>query len=152
MALMKRSNYWRQVSPTGAIADFVAVWRGAGHNRWRFAALSAAVTFAIFSVMWQQEVKGPHPAPEVTYVTTYSPDRTDEEIMASNIANQKRKEQLQAEQAARDEEVREIYKTLGRVSGMDVEEIEREAAIERAAEERARREALKAFRAEAGSE
>ena len=35
--------------------------------------------------------------------------------------------------------MREIYKTIGRLSGMDVEKIEREAMAERAAEEEAQR-------------
>jgi hypothetical protein len=142
MALIRRSQYWRQVSPRGAIADFREVWRQAGKNRWRIAAVSAACTFAIFSVMWQEEVRGLPPAPKVTYITSWSEHRTDAEIIASNIANQKRKERLAAEQAARDEEVRKIYKTIGAASGMDVEKIEREAQAERAAQEAARKAAV----------
>jgi hypothetical protein len=142
MALIRRSQYWRQVSPRGAIADFREVWRQAGKNRWRIAAVSAACTFAIFSVMWQEEARGLPPAPKVTYITSWSEHRTDAEIIASNIANQKRKERLAAEQAARDEEVRNIYKTIGAASGMDVEKIEREAQAERAAEEAARKAAV----------
>ncbi|MCB2079072.1 MAG: hypothetical protein KDE55_15425 [Novosphingobium sp.] len=133
MALIRRSQYWRQVSPRGAIADFKTVWKQAGSNRWRIAAVSAACTFAVFSVMWQEEARGPPPKPEVDYITVWPSHRTDEEIMASNIAHQKRKEELAAAQAARDEEVREIYKTLGRLSGMDVEAIEAKAKAEREA-------------------
>jgi len=133
---------WRDVSPRGAIADFITVWKQAGKNRWRIAAVSAACTFGVFSVMWQEEAKGPHAPPKVTYITSWSDHRTDEEIIASNIANQKFKEQLAAEQAKRDEEVREMYKTLGRLSGMDVEKIEREAKAQRAAEEKAQEQAL----------
>jgi len=141
MGPLRRSSYWRDVSPTGAIADFVTVWRQAGRNRWRIAAVSAACTFAVFSVMWQEGGSGPHAPPEVTYITSWEAGRTDKEIIESNIANQKRKERLAAEQAERDEKVREMYKAVGRMSGMDVEEIEREAMAERAAEERAREEA-----------
>jgi hypothetical protein len=57
--------------------------------------------------------------------------------MASNIANQKRKDRLAAEQAQREEDVREIYKTIGRVSGMDVDAIEAKAKADREAEARA---------------
>ena len=39
-----------------------------------------------------------------------------------------------AEQARREEEVRKIYKTIGRASGMDVDAIEKKAMAERAAE------------------
>lgn len=138
MALLRPSGLWRQVSPRGAVNDFIAVWREAGHNRWRFALLSAAATFALFSVMAQEGVTGPPRRPTIDYITVWDPHRTDAEIMASNIANQKRKERLAAEQAKRDEEVRQIYKTLGRMSGMDVEAIERNAKAEREAEERAK--------------
>lgn len=134
------------------VTDFVTVWRQAGRNRWRFAFLSAACTASVFMLMWQQEAKAPHPPPEVTYVTSWRADRTDEEIIASNKAHQKMKDQLEAEQAKRDAEVREIYKTLGRMSGMDVDRIIREADAERAAKEKAEREAFAARRAKAASE
>ena len=106
--------------------------------RWRIAGLSAACTIAIFSVIWQEGAKGPPRPPKITYITAWPAHRTDAEIMASNIANQKRKEWLAAEQAKRDEEVRNMYKTLGRMSGMDVDAIEKKAKAEREAEERAK--------------
>ena len=57
--------------------------------------------------------------------------------LIDHLANQKRKEVWEAEQAKRDAEARDIYRTIGRASGMDVDKIEREAAAERAAEEKA---------------
>ena len=152
MGLFKRSGYWADVTPTGMIADFVQVWKQAGRNRWRIAALSGACTAGIFTVMFQQEAKGPHPPPEVTYITTWKADRSDSEIIASNIANQKRKEAYAAEQARRDESVREIYKSLGRMSGMDVEKIAREAEAEKVAEQQAFQERMAASRAKAARE
>ncbi len=137
MALLKRSGYWQDVNPTGMIADFRLVWKQAGNNRWRIAALSAACTFAVFYLMSTQQGEAPHPPPKVTYISTLPAHRTDEQIMAENLANQKRKEAWEAEQAKRDDEVRDIYRTIGRVSGMDVDKIEREAEAERAAEEKA---------------
>lgn len=139
---------WRDVSPTGAIADFITVWKQAGRNRWRIAAVSSACTFALFSVMWHEGASGPRPPPKVTYITSWEADRSDDEIIASNIANQKRKERLAAEQAERDKEAREMYKAIGRMSGMDVDEIERRAMAERAAEQRAREKAAAERRAE----
>ena len=125
---------WRQASPRGALSDFREVFRQAGSNRWRFAALAAAMTFGLFSVMWQEEARGlPHP-PTVTYISSWSADRSDAEIIASNKANQQAQDRLRAEQARREEEVRKIYKTIGRASGMDVDAIEKKAMAERAAE------------------
>ena len=88
----------------------------------------------IFWIFAQEEVRGNPPRPKVTYITTFRPDRSDAEIIASNIANQRYQEQLAAEQAKREEEVRQIYKKLGRLSGMDVDAIEAKAKAERAAE------------------
>jgi len=134
MALIRRSTFWRQVSPRGAVLDFIEVYRQAGPNRWRIAALSAVATVATFSVMWNEGAAGPPRPPEITYITAWPAHRTDAEIIASNIANQKRKERLAAEQAKRDEATRQAYKTLGRLSGMDVDAIERRAMAEREAE------------------
>lgn len=141
MALFKRSGYWKDVSPTGMLADFKAVWREAGRNRWRIAAVSAACTFGVFYLMFQQEAKGPQPPLKVTYISTLPAHRTEADIIASNVANQKRKEEVDRILAQRDEEVRDIYKTIGRASGMDVDQITRQAAAEQAAEEAARRKA-----------
>ncbi len=152
MGLFKRSGYWNDVRPTGMIADFIAVWRQAGRNRWRIAVASAACTIAVFMLMFEQGGSAPHPPPKVTYITSWRADRTDEEIVASNVRNQKIKEQLEAEQTKRDEEVRDIYKTLGRMSGMDVDKIVAEADAQKAAEEKARLEAYAARRAKTAGE
>lgn len=133
MALFKRPGYWKDVNPTGMVADFREVWRQAGHNRWRIAALSAACTFGVFCLMSTQEAKGPPPPPKVIYISTLPPGRSYDEIVAENLANQKRKEAWAAEQAKREKDVREIYKTIGRMSGMDVDKIAREADAEQAA-------------------
>lgn len=137
MALFKRSGYWKDVNPTGMVADFREVWKQAGHNRWRFAAISAACTFGVFYLMTTQEARGPHPPPKVVYISTLPAHRTDAEILAENRANQRRKEVWEAEQARREEDVRNIYKTIGRVSGMDVDKIEREAEADRKAAQEA---------------
>lgn len=134
MSLFKRSGYWKDVSPTGMWADFRAVWKQAGSNRWRIAFVAAACTFAVFATIWQEEVKGPHQPPEVTYITSWRADRSDAEIRESNVRNQQIKDYLTAEQRKREEDVREIYKTLGRMSGMDVDKIAAQADAEREAQ------------------
>lgn len=141
MALKRRSEYWRSVKPIGMIAELFAVWKQADHNRWRIAAVSAACTLGMFSLLWKDDVYGPKPPPTITYITTFKPGRSDAEIMASNIANQKLQEKLAAEQAERDEQARQLYKEVGRASGIDVDRIERKARAERAVQEKAQREA-----------
>lgn len=135
MGLIRSRSFLRNVSsPRGIVADFAEVFRQAGKNRWRIAVASAVCTIAVFSVMMQEGGRGLPRPPKVTYITVWDPHRTQAEIVASNIANQRRKERLAAEQAKREEEVRGIYKTLGRVSGMDVDAIEKKALADRAAE------------------
>lgn len=131
-------SFWRKISPARAAKDFAHEFQRPNPHRWPIIGVSAAVTVAIFSVIWQEEVRGPPPRPEVTYITSWRADRDDAEIIASNIRNQERKDALAAQRRASEERIREMYKTLGRVSGMDVDRIEREAMAERAAEERAK--------------
>jgi hypothetical protein len=139
MALLKRSGMWRDVSPVGAIGDLFTVFREAGRNRWRFAGLALLPPLGIFWFFANEVVYADPPRPVVTYITSFRPGRTDAEIIASNIANQRYQDQLAAEQAKREEEVRQIYKKLGRLSGLDVDAIEAKAKAERAAEEAARK-------------
>jgi hypothetical protein len=82
-------------------------------------------------------VYGEPERPKVTYIATLEPARTDAEIMAENLANQEVKDLRAAEQARIAERKRELYKSLGKAAGMDVEAIERKAEAERAAEEAA---------------
>ncbi|MEO6092527.1 MAG: hypothetical protein ABIT04_04780 [Novosphingobium sp.] len=133
---LKRSSYWQHVQPVGAVADFITVFKQAGANRWRIAVLAATATIATFSMLWTEEYTGPPRRPNITYITSFAPGRSDAEIVASNLANQKLQDRLAAEQAQREEKVREIYKSIGRASGMDVDAIEREALADRAGEQR----------------
>jgi hypothetical protein len=129
-------GYWKNVDPVGAIADFRTVFQQAGRNRWRIAAVAAACTVAVFSLMFQEEHRIEPRRPEVTFISSFAPGRSEAEIAASNLANERYQAKLRADQAKREEEVRNIYKTIGRASGMDVDAIERKAAEERAAEQR----------------
>jgi hypothetical protein len=136
-AYLAGMSYWKNVDPVGAIADFRTVFQQAGKNRWRIAVLAAAATTAIFSLMFQEEHRILPRAPKVIYITSWRADRSDAEIVASNAANQKYQDQVRAEQARRDEDVRQVYVKLGRMSGMDVDAIEAKAKAERAAEDTA---------------
>lgn len=126
---------WRETSKGGALADFVTVYRQAGRNRWRFAALAALMTYGVFSVMTSQSWTKQRALPEITYITSWPENRTEAETRAFIEENQRRKEIREAhEKRVRDEE-RAIYKAIGRASGLDVDAIEKKADAERAAEE-----------------
>ncbi len=134
-----------RLNPAEGVGDFWAYLRRPQPYRWPILGLSMLMTGTLLFWVLQERYYLPPERPRVTYITSFAPGRTDEEIIASNIANQARKEALAAEQAEREELRREIYRTFGRAAGMDVEKIEREAAEERAREEaaeKARREAL----------
>ncbi|QGN56151.1 hypothetical protein [Novosphingobium sp. Gsoil 351] len=65
---------------------------------------------------------------------SFDPNRSEAEIVAGNIAATNASRAAEAEEAASQERIRQMYKTLGRVSGMDVDKIEAEAKAEREAE------------------
>ena len=127
-------SFWRRISPAHAVGDFADQWRQPTPHRWKILGVSAAATFAIFMVFVPEDQRVPPARPEVTYITTWAPDRTQEEIIASNLANQARKERLAAERAAREERKKELYRALGRATFIDVDAMEAEIAREQAAE------------------
>ena len=119
-------SYWRRISPRGAISDFIEEWRRPQPYRWQILGLAVAITFAGMVFLIPDSERIPPARPEVTYITTWEEGRTDEEIAASNAANQARKDEaakLAAEQQARR---REAFRALGKASGFDVDELERQ--------------------------
>ena len=121
-----------------AKAGFADLWdyiREPRPYRWPFLALSLAIPLTGLAMLTKESHFRPPDAPKVTYISTFAEGRTDEEIRQSNIANQQRKEAQEAEQAELEARRIEAYKALGRATGLDVEAMEREAAIERAREE-----------------
>jgi len=64
--------------------------------------------------------------PKVTWISTFRPDRTDAEIIASNIENQKYKDKLKAEAEARLERKKQAARALARASGFDPDELARQ--------------------------
>lgn len=142
MLTLGKSAYWKNIQPTGAIADFVMAWRQAGKRRWPFVAAALTTTLLVFNVIVQENWKGPPAKPQITYINSWTANRSDAEIEREIIANQKLQDRLAAEQAVRDAKVKEIYRTLGKVSGMDTEAIEKQAAIDAAREKAAHERAI----------
>ncbi len=130
-------EFFRRVSPRRAVADFVEHWQQPTEHRWPLLGVAAAATFAIFMLFIPDSQRIEPRRPEVTYITSWSPDRTDEEIIASNIANQQRKDELEAIEEERAELRKDLYRALGRATFIDVDEMEAEIEAERAAEEAA---------------
>ena len=123
-----------RLNPLAALGDLGSELAKPYPHRFKIMAASAVVTMGLFSVMWQEGAAGLPLPPKITYIESFAPNRSDAEIVAGNIAATKAARAAEAEQAASAERVRQIYKTLGRVSGMDVDKIEAQAKADAAAE------------------
>ena len=145
---------FQRYNPTTGMADFWAYFRRPQPYRWPILAASAIPI--IITLVWanSEAVLVPPERPKVMYISTLEPGRTDEEILASNIANQAEQDALRAEREAIEARKRELYRSLGAASGMDVDAMEREAAAERAraaAADEARRAEILANRVQPGA-
>ncbi len=132
-------------NPKAGIADFWSEFRKPNPYRWPILFVSS-MPFALI-MLWatSETAYMPPERPSVTYITSFAPDRTDDEIIASNEENQAAKDARAARIAEYEQRKRDAYKALGAASGFDVEEMERQAEADRAAEaaaEAARLEAL----------
>jgi hypothetical protein len=127
-------NFLRVLNPLTALRDLREQLAQPRPHRWPLMGVAAAATIAVFSVMFHEGVQGLPRPPEVTYIQSWRGDRSDAEIIAGNIAATKEARAREAEEAASAERIRQMYKALGRASGMDVDAIERKARAEAAAE------------------
>jgi hypothetical protein len=134
-------KFWRLISPRRAVEDFAHEWRQPNPYRWRVLGVSVAATFALMMLLLPDSERIQPRPPEVTWITTFAEGRTEAEIIASNVENQRRKDRLAAEAAERAERRRQAYKALGRATGVDVDEMEAEIERERAAEQASARQA-----------
>lgn len=94
--------------------------------------VAAIIPGLIFWQFGKERWRIPPAPPEVTYITTFEDGRSNAEIEATNRANQAFQDQVRAEQRKREEEAKEAYRALGRASGLDVDEMERQIAREKA--------------------
>ena len=124
-------------NPKPGIKDFWSEFRKPNPHRWPILLVSTLPVAVIFFWLSGETVYSEPERPTITYIESFGPDRTDEEIIASNIANQEVKELRREQQEQLAERKRELYKALGAATGMDVDTIEKEAQAERAAEEAA---------------
>ena len=120
-------SFWRQISsPRGAVDDLLHEWKRPNPYRWRILGVSVAATFTLMVVLIPDSERLEPRAPKVTWISTFAPDRTDAEIIASNIANQKHKDLLAAEAAERAQRKKDAARALARASGFDPDELQRQ--------------------------
>jgi len=125
-------RFLKRLNPVPGLKDFWQEIRRPNPHRWPILGASMAITGTIFYAFTGDRTYITPASPEITYITSYAPDRSDEEIMASNLANQERQDALAARQQEREEFRRSIYRELGRATGIDVDTIEAEARAEEA--------------------
>ena len=124
-------------NPKAGIIDFWHEFRKPNPLRWPMLAASTIPLLVIgYWLTGETHYRDPE-RPTITYITTFDPGRSDDEIIVSNQANQEVKELRQAAEDELANRKREIYKALGAGIGMDVDRIAAEADARRAAEEAA---------------
>jgi hypothetical protein len=133
-------SFWRHISPRRGVEDFVNEWRRPQPYRWRALGLAVAMTFALMMMLIPENQRVEPAKPQITYINSWRADRTDAEIIASNIENQRRQEELEAIYERRAELRKKLYRELGRATGLDVDEMEREIARQEMAERAAAQE------------
>lgn len=98
-------------SPLTAIRDFAAVMRGEGaRQRILGLTLSVLITIIILILFFVDSKINTAPPPRVVYVETYSPDRTDAEIIASQKRDQAKRE---ADAKEHQRQMQQLQKRLG---------------------------------------
>lgn len=119
-------------NPTTGILDFWNEIRKPTPYRWPILLASCIpIAALVFYLAGERQYKAPE-RPTIDYITSFEPERTDEEIIASNIENQEIKELREQQRQALADRKRDLYKALGEAAGMDVDEIEQRGEAERA--------------------
>ena len=125
------------ISPKRAVNDFAEHWQRPTPHRWQILGVACAATFALFMSFVPDDKRVTPERPELIYISTLDESRSDAQIIAANCANQQLQNEIAAAIEQSEERKREIYRQLGRATFVDVDEMEREAAARRAAEEAA---------------
>ncbi len=114
------------VSPIEGFGSFIEYWRQPTPYRWQILGLSVALTFTMMVLFVPKTERAPPEKMQVTYIASWPEGRSDKEIIASNLANQKRKDADAALEARRIALRKEFYRKLARASGMDPDKLARE--------------------------
>lgn len=116
----------RNVSPMDGIGSFVEHWKQPTPYRWQILGLSVALTFTMIVLFAPKTERAPPEKMQVTWINSWPEGRSEQEIVASNIANQKKKDEAAALAKQRTEFRKEFYRKLARASGLNPDELERE--------------------------
>jgi hypothetical protein len=126
----------RNVSPIDGIGSFVEYWKQPTPYRWQILGLSVALTFTMMVLFAPKTERVPPAKPNVIWINAWPEGRSDKEIVASNLENQKRKEANAALAKEREEFRKKFYRDLAKASGMDPDELARQYGAKDAAQAR----------------
>jgi hypothetical protein len=116
----------RNVSPVDGIGSFIEQWRQPTPYRWHILGLSVALTFTMMVLFAPKTERVPPAKPDVMWINSWPEGRSDKEIVASNLENQKRKDANAAIARQRAEFRKKFYRDLAKASGMDPDELARQ--------------------------
>lgn len=133
-------GFFRNVSPRRAVLDLWQVLGAPSEYRLHGLVLAGLVTGGIFYVMVNQEGRAPPLPPKIIYFESWRADRSDKEIIAGNIAAQKKADAEDAAEEARQEDVRKMYKSVGAATGIDTQTLYDQGTRDLAAEKKAEQE------------
>ncbi len=122
------------VSPVDGLGSFVDHWKQPTPYRWQILGLSVALTFTMMVLFAPKTERAPPEKAKVIWISSWSEGRSDKEIAASNLENQKRKEADAALAKQREEFRKEFYRKLAKASGMDPDQLAREYGARDAAQ------------------
>lgn len=127
-------SFWQRLNAKRAVKDFAGEWQRPSPHRWPVLGVAMAITFTMFWTMVPEDQRGYTIRPDIIYVSSWFEGRSDDEIIAGNEANQTRKDERAALRKRREELRKDMYRSLGRATGIDVDEIEADIEAAEAAE------------------
>lgn len=127
-------SFLRNVSPRRAMIDFWQVLGAPSEYRVIALVLASIITGTIFVALGSEGGRGLPDPPQVIYFPSLIEGRTDAEILAENFEATAKVRAEEAEDEARQERVRQMYRSVGDATGVDTVKAYEEGKAERAAE------------------
>ncbi len=131
-------GFFSNVSPRRAVVDLWRVLGAPSEFRWPGFVLAALVTGSMFWLMAGQEGRALPQMPKVIYFNSWRADRSNAEIIAGNIAAERKARAEAAEQERRAADIRRMYKAVGAATGLDTDTMAKQADADRLADQRAK--------------
>lgn len=130
-------DFFSNVSPRRAVLDLWRILGAPSEYRARSLALAALVTGTIFYGLTGEEDRGLPRPPELIYITSLAANRSDAEIVAENAKAQAAADKAQAEDDARADDVRRIYRAVGAATGIETQSMYDQGSRDRENERKA---------------